>query len=86
MSSFVRFFKSVMGRMFAAFTGQNIARNSVLLGSGPRVDLTARGSSGQSSGKNRTELRKIKKEMTDLKKRLTELEARRTQLEKAMGK
>ena len=39
-----------------------------------------------SSGKNRTELRKIKKEMTDLRKRLTELQARRTELEKAVRK
>ncbi len=34
-----------------------------------------------SSGKNQTELRKIKKEMADLKKRLDELQARRTELE-----
>lgn len=39
-----------------------------------------------SSGKNQTELRKIKREMADLKKRLVELQARRTELEKAMGK
>jgi len=39
-----------------------------------------------SSGKNQTELRKIKKEMADLKKRLAELQARRTELEEAMGK
>ncbi len=39
-----------------------------------------------SSGKNQTELRKIKKEMADLKKRLAELQARRTELEKAMRK
>jgi hypothetical protein len=39
-----------------------------------------------SSGKNQTELRKIKKEMADLKKRLAELQARRTEIEKAMGK
>jgi hypothetical protein len=35
-----------------------------------------------SSGKNKTELRKIKKEMADLKKRLNELQTRRTELEK----
>ena len=34
-----------------------------------------------STGKNQTELRKIKKEMAQLKKRLAELQARRTQLE-----
>ena len=39
-----------------------------------------------SSGKNQTELRKIKKEMASLKKRLAELQARRTELEKAMTK
>ena len=39
-----------------------------------------------SSGKNQTELRKIKKEMTDLKKRLAELQARKTELEKALEK
>ena len=39
-----------------------------------------------SSGKNQTELRKIKKEMANLEKRLAELQARRTELEKAMGK
>ena len=39
-----------------------------------------------SSGKNETELRKIKKEMGDLKKRLTELQARRTEIEKTMRK
>lgn len=39
-----------------------------------------------SSGKNQTELRKIKKEMASLKKRLAELQARRTELEKAMRK
>ena len=38
------------------------------------------------SGKNRTELRKIKKEMTDLRKRLTQLQARRTEIEKAIRK
>ena len=37
-----------------------------------------------SSGKNQTELRKIKKEMADLKKRLDQLRARRTELEKAL--
>ncbi len=36
-----------------------------------------------SSGKNQTELRKIKKEMADLTKRLAELQARRTEIEKA---
>ena len=39
-----------------------------------------------SSGKNLTELRKIKKAITDLRKRLTELQARRTELEKALRK
>ena len=39
-----------------------------------------------SSGKNQTELRKIKREMADLKKRLAELEARRTELDKIMRK
>ncbi len=39
-----------------------------------------------SSGKNQTELRKIKKEMADLKKRLAELQARKTELEKALKK
>ena len=39
-----------------------------------------------SSGKNQTELRKIKKEIADLKKRLADLQARRTELEKALGK
>jgi hypothetical protein len=34
------------------------------------------------TGKNQTELRKIKKEMADLKKRLDELQARRSELEK----
>ena len=38
------------------------------------------------SGKNQTELRKIKKEMADLQKRLDELQARRTEIEKAMRK
>ena len=38
------------------------------------------------SGKNQTELRKIKKETANLKKRLNELQARRTELEKQMGK
>jgi flagellar motility protein MotE (MotC chaperone) len=37
-----------------------------------------------SSGKNQTELRKIKKEMADLKRRLAVLQARRTELEKAL--
>src|SRR3989441_10101795 len=36
------------------------------------------------SGKNQTELRKIKKELLDLQKRLDELQARRTEIEKAM--
>jgi hypothetical protein len=44
------------------------------------------GADGLSSGKNKTELRKIKREMADLEKRLVELQARRTELEKAMGK
>ena len=35
-----------------------------------------------SSGKNQTELRKIKKEMADLQKRLNELQTRRTEIEK----
>lgn len=39
-----------------------------------------------SSGKNRTEVSKVKKEMANLKKRLKELEARRTELEKEMKK
>ena len=39
-----------------------------------------------SSGKNQTELRKIKKETADLKKRLEELQARRTEIERAMRK
>ena len=39
-----------------------------------------------SSGKNQTELRKIKKEMADLQKRLAVLQARRTDLEKALKK
>ena len=39
-----------------------------------------------SSGKNQTELRKIKKEMADLKKRLAELQARRTEIEQAIRK
>ena len=38
------------------------------------------------SGKNQTELRKIKKEMADLQKRLAVLQARRTDLEKALKK
>ncbi|MCK4304083.1 MAG: hypothetical protein KAY24_07580, partial [Candidatus Eisenbacteria sp.] len=38
-----------------------------------------------SSGKNQTELRKIKREMTALKKRLKELTARRTDLENQKG-
>ena len=39
-----------------------------------------------SSGKNQTELRKIKKEMTTLKKRLKELEAQKIELENQMGR
>ena len=39
-----------------------------------------------SSGKNQTELRKIKREIANLKKRLVVLQARRTELEKSMGK
>ncbi|MFH1549012.1 MAG: hypothetical protein ABIH04_00475 [Planctomycetota bacterium] len=39
-----------------------------------------------SSGKNQTELRKIKKETAALKKRLDELQARRTEIEKAIRK
>jgi hypothetical protein len=37
-------------------------------------------------GKNKTELRKIKKEMADLNKRLGELQTRREEIEKAMKK
>jgi len=39
------------------------------------------GSDRLSSGKNQTELRKIKKEIANLKKRLNELQSRRTELE-----
>ena len=39
-----------------------------------------------SSGKNQTELRKIKREITDLKKRLAALQDRKTELENALGK
>ena len=39
-----------------------------------------------SSGKNQTELRKIKKETADLKKRLEELQARRAEVQRAMRK
>ena len=39
-----------------------------------------------SSGKNQTELRKIKKEIADLQKRLAVLQTRRTDLEKALKK
>ncbi len=39
-----------------------------------------------SSGKNHTELRKIKKEIADLKRRLAVLQARRTELEEAVAK
>lgn len=38
-----------------------------------------------SSGKKKTELRKIKKEMAGLKRKLKELEARRTELESQTG-
>ena len=38
------------------------------------------------SGKNETELRRIKKEMADLKKRMTQLETRKIELEKALRK
>ena len=39
-----------------------------------------------SSGKNQTELRRIKKEITALKRRLDELQARKTEIETAMRK
>ena len=39
-----------------------------------------------SSGKNQTELRKIRKEIADLKKRLTALHARKTEIEKTIRK
>ena len=39
-----------------------------------------------SSGKKRTELRKIKQEMASLRKRLEELEARRAELEDQTGR
>ena len=39
-----------------------------------------------STGKNQTELRRIKKEMADLENRLAELQARRTELEKTLKK
>ncbi len=39
-----------------------------------------------SSGKNHTELRKIKKEIADLKSKLAVLQARRTELEEAVAK
>ena len=39
-----------------------------------------------SSGKNETELRKIRKEMASLKKRLKKLEARRAELENQTGR
>ena len=39
-----------------------------------------------SSGKNQTELRKIRQETAALKKRLEELQARRTEIERAMKK
>ena len=38
------------------------------------------------SGKDQTELRKIKKEMADLRKRLAALQARRTEIEKGASK
>jgi len=38
------------------------------------------------NGKNRTELREIKKEMADLKRRLRKLQSRRAEIGKAMGK
>ena len=38
------------------------------------------------SGKNQTELRKIKKEIADLQKRLDDLHVRRTEIEKTMRK
>jgi uncharacterized protein YlxW (UPF0749 family) len=44
------------------------------------------GSDRLSSGKNQTELKKIKKEMAELQKRLETLQARRTEIEKAMKK
>jgi len=36
------------------------------------------------SGRNQTELRKVKKDIADLKKRLTQLEARKIELENAL--
>jgi hypothetical protein len=36
------------------------------------------------SGRNQTELRKVKKEIADLRKRLTQLEARKIELENAL--
>ncbi len=39
-----------------------------------------------STGRNQTELRKIKREMANLKKRLNELQTRRTELEAQIGK
>jgi len=39
-----------------------------------------------SSGKNQTELRKIKREISALKKRLNELQVRKTELERRVGK
>lgn len=44
-----------------------------------------RGAAFLSSGKSRTELRKIKKEMAELEKRLAELRARRIEIEKDLG-
>jgi hypothetical protein len=44
------------------------------------------GSNQLRSGKDRTELRKIKKEMADLQKRLDELQARKTEIENATKK
>jgi hypothetical protein len=39
-----------------------------------------------STGKNKTEIRKINKEIASIKKRLNELQARKTELEKQMAK
>jgi hypothetical protein len=44
------------------------------------------GSDHLSSGKNKSELRKIKKEMASLKKKLAELQLRKAELEKTMKK
>ena len=45
-----------------------------------------RGTTFLASGKDQTELRKIKKEMADLKRRLAALQARRTEIEKGASK